>query len=107
MKLNDAEMKLVAQLQKQKRIWRFLRPVVAIVVPLTLVAWFVMYFAVKALIVEHAALGSDTYIVPYFLPMFYCNVLLCMGMLIVLFRDWRGNAVRDLLLKLIEEHRGE
>jgi hypothetical protein len=100
MKLTKTDQKLANQIIKRNKSWRRWKYALLIISPILLIAWFAMYFYLT----EQYQSNPDLYQFIYFsfLPLMVINCVACGIMIGKVIRDWNGNAVDILLLRIIK-----
>jgi hypothetical protein len=101
MPLSEQEQKLIDQLAKRSRSWPKQKIILLVITPLLLVAWIAMFFYLSEKVQEDPSFFESIYYT--FLPLMVVNCCFCGIMLGKVVRDWNGNALDILLLKVFEK----
>jgi hypothetical protein len=100
MDLTKTELKLLAQVYKRHKSWQNHKYVLLIFCPILLIALSVLWLYLADCYQENPDFYRSIYF--SFLPLFVVSGCGCGLMIGKLIRDWHGNAVDTLLLKVIE-----
>ena len=104
--LTTQEQKLVAKIRKRQNHLRRFRLWIICLMPLLIIFWGCIFVKLISLRNE---LPESIYQLTYasFIPIIIVNCCLCAFLFGKYIRDWNGNAVDTLILKLIDERTDE
>lgn len=105
MQFTPQELKLIERLRKQERMWNRTRWILLAMGVLTIGVYaYIAIWIFGALGSEELSADDQALIVAFFWPKVLFGNLLAAVLIGLAVRDWRGNAMRMLVLRLLEDH---
>ena len=108
MQFTPQELKLIERLRKQERNWPRTRWILLVVAALGFAGYgYVAVFLLSTLDSQTTSPADSALLVAVFWPKALLMMIIASGFIALAIRDWRGNAHRMLLLRLLDAHQKE